>query len=69
MPCLAIDYTATGRYFGSGGRSFDGLAHLADWMPTLLSFAGAPGLAWPGLSAQLAHDLCDQAVLGLRMTD
>ena len=40
VPAFAIDYTSDGRYFGPGGRSYDGLAHLADWMPTLLSLAG-----------------------------
>ena len=40
MPCIAIDYSKDGRYFGKGGRSYNGLAHLSDWMPTLLSVAG-----------------------------
>lgn len=40
VPCLAADYSGDGRYFGPGGRSYGGLAHLADWMPTLLSLAG-----------------------------
>lgn len=53
VPGFAIDFSHDHRYFGSNsvdsstGRRFDGLVHISDWMPTLLSVANVPKDQFP----------------------
>jgi hypothetical protein len=44
VPAFVVDFTddsgGGGRYLGSGNRWFTGLAHITDWLPTMLGWAG-----------------------------
>lgn len=40
VPAFLVDYSMKKKYFGQGGRSYDGLIHISDWFPTLLTIAG-----------------------------
>jgi hypothetical protein len=40
VPAFAVDFSPDKRYFGQGGREFDGLVHVSDWLPTLASIGG-----------------------------
>ncbi|CAM9421039.1 unnamed protein product, partial [Ectocarpus fasciculatus] len=40
VPAFAVDFSEDGRYLGEGGWAYDGMVHVSDWFPTLLSVAG-----------------------------
>jgi arylsulfatase A-like enzyme len=39
VPALAVDFSQDNRYLGEGNRTYNGIAHVTDWFPTLLSVA------------------------------
>jgi hypothetical protein len=52
VPAFAVDFSEGGVYLGKGNRSYDGLFHISDWFPTLISLAngGSDG----GVSSKVA---------------
>lgn len=39
VPAFAIDFSEDGLYLGRGNRTYDGMFHISDWFPTLISLA------------------------------
>ena len=43
VPAFAVDLSG-GRYLGEGGREFQNIIHISDWLPTFLSLANSAHL-------------------------
>lgn len=41
VPAFAVDFSHHGRYLGLGGRYYRDISHITDWLPTIMSWAGA----------------------------
>jgi len=44
VPTFVLDLSHDKRYFGKGGRQWDGLSHMSDWLPTFLSLGSDSSL-------------------------
>ena len=40
VPAFATDLSKGGKYLGAGGREFNDLVQISDWLPTFLSWSG-----------------------------
>ena len=45
VPTFAIDLSEDKRYLGAGGREFNHLVQISDWLPTFLSWSGHSNLS------------------------
>jgi arylsulfatase A-like enzyme len=55
VPGFVVDYTPQDDYFGAKGRSYNGMMHISDWLPTLYSLAGGNLANLPGIDGVDQH--------------
>ena len=44
VPAFAVDLSKKKKYLGDGGREFQNMMHISDWLPTFLSWTKAKHL-------------------------
>ena len=74
VPAFAVDLSQDKKYLGKGGREFNYMIHITDWLPTFLSWSNAKhllqnvkmdGIDQSKVCSKTVYNLCRHVLLAI----